>query len=91
MEVIAILMFIHHTTCEGADELFRALDIASQMSPFVLIAVHSNGHSFFWGLTESNLDKKGDFVEGRLNEVGFLVSNTQDFPTNFYGDMGQSL
>ena len=89
MKLIVTSMFIHHITYEGTDQLLKALAIVSWMSPFE--GINFNKHSLLWGLTESNLDKTGEFVEGVISEEGLLVLNNQEFTPIFYNDMGQLL
>ena len=62
--LVLISVYIRHTSGDGADQLSRALAVASDCSPLVFVGMDANGHSPQWGPAGSRVDRVGELVEG---------------------------
>ena len=88
MPLVIISAYICHTTSDGADQLSRALTLASNISPLVYVGLDANGHSPIWGPLSTRVDRVGEMVEGVLSEGNMVVLNSQSSPPTFCSDTG---
>ena len=86
--MVVILVYIRHPSCDGVNELFKALAFALDIAPLVFVGMDTNGHSPLWGTRGYKVDRVGGMIEDALNKGGLFILNSQNSPLTFCSDMG---